>query len=188
MYIDALEKFSQIDFETDLKVELDNFDINLNDYDIFEHVLDKHAPKKSKLIRGNEKPHMTGELKKAIMRRSNLWNKFQKTKCSSDLHAYKTQRNLVTNLNNLAKQKLFNNAINLSGDKPKAFWNLCKPFFSNKGVTESEIVVKKDGKLVQGVSSLVETFNEHYNTRAIDKFKSSKYHQNSKFYHGWSKV
>ena len=64
MYIDALEKFSQIDFETDLKVELDNFDINLNDYDIFEHVLDKHAPKKSKLIRGNEKPHMTGELRR----------------------------------------------------------------------------------------------------------------------------
>ena len=157
-------------------------------------MLDKHAPKKSKSIRGNEKPHMTGELKKAIMRRSNLWNKFQKTKCSSDLHAYKTQRNLVTNLNKLAKQKLFSNAINLSGDKPKPFRNLCKPFFSNKGVTESEIVVKKDGELVQDISSLVETFNVHYNTitkylylfewnenycsqiespiRAIDKFKS----------------
>ena len=36
---------------------------------IFERVLDKHAPKKSKLNRGNEKPHMTGELKKAIMKR-----------------------------------------------------------------------------------------------------------------------
>ena len=72
----CFRKFSQIDFETDLKVELDNFDISLNDYDIFEdifeRVLDKHAPKKSKLIRGNEKPHMTGELKKAIMKRSNL--------------------------------------------------------------------------------------------------------------------
>ena len=72
----CFRKFSQIDFETDLKVELDNFDINLSDYDIFEtifeRVLDKHAPKKSKLIRGNEKPHMTGELKKAIMKRSNL--------------------------------------------------------------------------------------------------------------------
>ena len=72
----CLRKISQIDFETDLKVELDNFDINLNDYDIFEtifeRVLDKHAPKKSKLNRGNEKPHMTGELKKAVMKRSNL--------------------------------------------------------------------------------------------------------------------
>ena len=76
-------KFSQIDFETDLKVELDNFDIYSNDYDIFEtifeRVLDKHAPEKNKLIRGNEKSHMTGELKKAIMKRSNLWNKFQKS-------------------------------------------------------------------------------------------------------------
>ena len=76
----CFRKFSEIDFETDLQVELDNFDIDLNDdifEDIFERVLDKHAPKKNKLIRDNEKPHMTGELKKTIMRRSNLWNKFQ---------------------------------------------------------------------------------------------------------------
>ena len=101
----------------------------------------------------------------------------------------------MTKLNKLAKQKLFNNAINLSREKPKAFWNLCKLFFSNKGVTESEISVKKDGELIQDVSNLVETFNVHYNTitkslnlfewnkdycsqigspvqRAIDKFKS----------------
>ena len=36
-----LQKNSQIDFETDLKVELDNFDINLNDYDIFEDIFER---------------------------------------------------------------------------------------------------------------------------------------------------
>ena len=60
-------------------------------------------------------------------------------------------------MNKLAKQKLFNNAINLSRDKPKAFWNLYKPFFSNKGVTESEISVKKDGELIQDASLNVST-------------------------------
>ena len=119
--------------------------INLNDYDIFEdifeRVLDKHAPKKNKLNRGNEKPHMTGELKKAIMKRSNLWNKFQKSKCSSDLHAYKTQRNFVTKLNKLAKQKLFNNAINLSRDKPKAF--CANPFFQIKVSQKVTFLLKK---------------------------------------------
>ena len=59
----------------------------------------------------------------------------------------------MTKLDKLAKQKLFNNAINLSRDKPKAFWDLCKPYFSNKGVTDSEISVKKDGELIQDASN-----------------------------------
>ena len=48
----------------------------------------------------------------------------------------------------------------------KRFGICVNHFFSNKGVTESEIVVKKDGELVQDISSLVETFNVHYNTIA----------------------
>lgn len=72
----CFRNFSQVDFESDLNVVFDNFGIDLNDNDtyetIFERVLDKHTPKKRKLIRGNEKLHMTGELKRAIMKRSNL--------------------------------------------------------------------------------------------------------------------
>jgi len=55
---------------------------------VLKTVLDMHAPMKSKYIRGNEKPHMNRVLKKAIMKRTRLWNKYRKTKNSFDLNAY----------------------------------------------------------------------------------------------------
>ena len=41
--------------------------------------LDKHAPKKTKICRGNM-PHINKTLRKAIMKRSQLKNKENKTK------------------------------------------------------------------------------------------------------------
>ena len=77
-------------------------------YDLFESiyttVLDKHASWKKKIVRGNEKTHMNKAIKKAIMKRSKLWNNYCKTKSLPDLHAYKAQRNLVTKMNKRAKQ------------------------------------------------------------------------------------
>ena len=39
---------------------------------VFEQTLNLHAPVKEKFIRGNNKPHVTKELRKAIMKRSHL--------------------------------------------------------------------------------------------------------------------
>ena len=53
------------------------------DYSDFEKklvdTLSKHAPKKIKTFRGNHKPHISKTLGKAIMRRSQLQNKENKT-------------------------------------------------------------------------------------------------------------
>ena len=38
----------------------------------FENVLDAHAPKKTKLLNGNHKPHISKSLRKAIMKRFQL--------------------------------------------------------------------------------------------------------------------
>ena len=42
--------------------------------------IDKHAPLKTKLLRGNNAPFMTKELRKAIMTRSRHTNKYNKCK------------------------------------------------------------------------------------------------------------
>ena len=42
--------------------------------------LDKHAPKKTKIFRGNHKPHINKTLRKAIMKCSQPKNKANKTK------------------------------------------------------------------------------------------------------------
>ena len=46
--------------------------------DMFMSVIDKHAPLKTRLIRGNHAPFVDKELSKAIMHRSKLLNTFHK--------------------------------------------------------------------------------------------------------------
>ena len=55
----------------------------------FVETLNKHAPKKSKLFRGNHKPHINKTLKKAIMKHSQSKNKVNKTKDPKDILKYK---------------------------------------------------------------------------------------------------
>ena len=75
-------------------------------YDKFENFItskinNKHAPKKRKWVRGNHKPHTNKELHKAIMKRSRLKNKANKTQ------QFKKQRNCVVNLNKQPKFEYF---------------------------------------------------------------------------------
>ena len=192
-------KFVKQNFEYDLANELYDKNLDIGDYntfeDVFESVLDKHDPMKSKQIRGNEKPHVNKELRKAIMKRSRLWNIFIKSKHSSDLNAYRVQRNLVTKLNKKAKKSFFNRVMKSSKTKPKDFWKVCSPFFSNKNSVENDFVVKHNGEIIHDSDKIAKLFNVHFNgianslnlfewnktycsliddpvLRAIDKFKN----------------
>jgi len=88
-----------------------HLDCNVNNYanfeNIFTTILDKHAPTKTKFLRGNNKQHLTKDLRKAIMKRSNLKNIANKTKNPDDIACYKKQRNLVVNMNRQAKKAYF---------------------------------------------------------------------------------
>ena len=60
---------------------------------MFKKVVDKHAPMKSKRIRGTHAPFMNKEFSKAIMHRSKLKNIQNKTKTKESWEAFKRQRN-----------------------------------------------------------------------------------------------
>ena len=47
-------------------------------FEINQNVLNKHAPRNKKYIRGNNKPYMTTVYSKAIMQRPSFRNKFLK--------------------------------------------------------------------------------------------------------------
>ena len=57
------------------------------------------------MVRGNHKPHVNKELRKAIMKRSRLKNKANKTK--KPIGISNLQRNYVVNLNKQAKFEYF---------------------------------------------------------------------------------
>ena len=56
----------RMDLENKLEECLKNFEKT------FVNVLDAHAPRKTKVLHGNQKPHVDKNLRKAIMKRSKL--------------------------------------------------------------------------------------------------------------------
>ena len=91
-------------------------------YENFEktlaNVLDTHARRKTKVLRGNHKPHVDKNLRKAIMKRSKLKNKAKITKLYDDIVKYKKQRNLVVKLNRDSKLRFFDNIKTSKNSKP----------------------------------------------------------------------
>ena len=80
-------------------------------YDIFLRtslkILDKHTPMKKKYLRANHASFMTKEIRKAIMIRSKLRNKFLKNNNKQSRNDYRKQRNLCVALVHRAKQQYF---------------------------------------------------------------------------------
>ena len=90
-------------------------------------MLNRPAPKKVKILRGNHKAHYNKNLRKAIMKRSRLKSKANRSKDPVDIANYKKQRNLVVSLNSHAKSKYFNEVSNTESCRP--FCETCKPYF-----------------------------------------------------------
>ena len=110
----------------------------------FTSCLNKHAPKKKKVLRGNEKPHMNNNLRRAILKRSKLKSEANKTKNPLDIINCKKQPNYLTKLNKTAKFESFNN-LKLGKDH-KPFWEKCKPYFTNKhSKADTDIMLNENG-------------------------------------------
>ena len=101
----SYRNFSEPEFLGDMTASLAA--IKPETYDEFENVikqaLDKHAPVKTAIHRGNNKPHVHKEMRKAIMKRTRLKNIANESKSEDDFQRYKTQRNLVVKINRVAK-------------------------------------------------------------------------------------
>ena len=74
--------------------------------DTFVQTLDKHALKKHKFLRANNKPHMNNDLSKAIETRSRLKKIANKTK-ETDIKKCKSQRNLEVKMNRKLKRDFY---------------------------------------------------------------------------------
>ena len=68
-------------FQTDLQSKLEEGPkVYQNFEEAFVRVLDAHAPRNTKVLRGTHKPHVEKNLRKAIMKGSALKRKANKTK------------------------------------------------------------------------------------------------------------
>lgn len=161
----SYKNFSQDAFKTELQYNLGNNThpgsfTSVNS--ALEVSLDKFAPYKKRVIRGNNKPHVSKKLRKAIMKRSRLKNIYNRTRCESDFRLYKKQRNFVNNLNRQEKRQFFKK-IECSADSSKQFWKAVNPFFSNKSAANETVSLLEGKELIQDDDKVANVFIEYFN-------------------------
>ena len=138
---------------------------NIQFYENFQtcllSTLNKLAPLKERVVRGNDQPFMTKTIRKAIFTRSKFKNTYNKSGLEIDLIRYKKQRNFVCSLVRKEKKSFFTN-IDINPDK-KSFWKACKPYLVNKCIFSYEkITLRNNEKLVSNEQEVANLFNNYF--------------------------
>ena len=184
------KKFGSAAFQTDLQSKLEEGPkVYQNFEETFVRVLDAHAPRKTKVLHGNHKPHVDKDLRKAIMKRSAFKRKASRTKQQEDIIKYKKQRNLVVKHN----REMIHYFNNLETSKNlKSFWDKCRPYFSNKHphgdskiiLIEKEEITTNTNETVENETSLVnndeiaKTLNKHF-SETVEKLNTFEWPSNN---------
>ena len=136
-----LDKFRQKMDQTDWEGKLGS----LNDVDdmcqeftkLFLEIARDCIPTKTVIVRNNDKPWFSHELRKEIRIRDRLRKKVLKFNRATDIGKYKKQRNKVNNMKKIAKEKFENNLDNVlleNAGSSKSYWKIMKLLIkSNKG-------------------------------------------------------
>ena len=108
----SYKKFDAKNFLSDVKVaKFDVVDDPEQAYDnltcTFRKLVDKHAPLKTKVLRGNSAPFMTRELKKGIYTRTRLKKRYNKNPTKENKVSFKRQRNKCVALRKKAIKQHF---------------------------------------------------------------------------------
>ena len=115
--------------------------MNGNTYEEFEDAFtlsyDSVSDKKSKTLRANDKDFVTGEMRKAIMKRSQLENKKFKHGTEEATQAFKKHKNYCNRLRKRTRKDFYDKLdVKKITDNTK-FWDTVCPLFSDKGGSET---------------------------------------------------
>ena len=157
--------FNEIVFRNDLRDELGKKEPSNLNYTSFEstfnRVLEKHAPIKKKHVRANDKPLMTQALRKAVMLRSRLRNRYNNDQTVENWNKFRKHRNSCVKLFRRQKNYFYNLEISLVTENKK-FWKIVKPFFSDKSQSKNKIVLIEDETIIYNDVEEAETMNEFF--------------------------
>ena len=140
------------------------------DYLISIKVLNKHAPLNKKFIRANHVPYMTKNLRKAIMKRSQLENKYIRNYTVENMNKYKKHKNFCSKLYKKERKKFYSQ---LDITDNKLFWKTMKPLLSDKCTYASKIsLVHND--VISDDQELADIFNNFFE-QAVDILGMQEY-------------
>ena len=133
-------------------------------YDIIKSntmsLLNENAPIKKAHIRANNAPYMNKTLRKSIMTRSRLKNRYTKFPNVENEKAYKKHRNLCVYLLRKSKREYYRKIDIKKLNDNRKFWENIRPFFSEKQKKINTIVlVENNNDIISDVKNIAETFN-----------------------------
>ena len=157
-------KYNKKYFELELVRNLENKQSDTYDsfQNVFLNILDSHAPQKKKVIRANQKPYITKVMRKAIMLRSQLENKFFKEGTEIYWNALKKQRNYCNRLYKKERKNYYSNLDIKNITDNKNFWNTVKPLFGDKGGVKEKIVLIENNTIISDNTEVAQTFNNFF--------------------------
>ena len=167
-----------------------NFDLNnfkneirtkmklIDKYETFEEeflkVLNKHAPLKKKFIRANHAPYMTKNLRKAIMKRSQLENRYISNSTVENMNKYKKHKHFFSKLYKKERKKFYSQLDIKNITDNKLFWKTMKPFLSEKCTYASKISLVYNDNVISDDQELKKTFNDFFE-HAVDHLGIKEY-------------
>ena len=164
----SYKNFSKQLFQIELRKNIEN----CTDYDSFDKhfltVLEKHAPLKQKTLRANDAPYMTKTLRKAMMKRTELANKYHKTRNTEDYIKFRKHRNFVTRSYKKERKNYFNSLQKNDPEDIKQFWKTVKPLLSDKTNFHNKIKIVKDDKIVEKDKEVAEEFSKKFSNAIND--------------------
>ena len=162
----SFKNFDESKFIKDLETKINKIDFSKPKNDFtkffkeFEQVTNKHAPMKTKIIRGNDAPFVTVELRKEIRHRSRLCNIARKVKTAEAKLAFTKQRNKCTRIRRENQKAYFEN---IKSENNKRFWKTIGPYMNDKGNHGHEdYILEEKGELFKEPNIVGDLFCEYY--------------------------
>ena len=158
-------KYNTLDFRRDINDTINKLSSKMN-FDSMNtamvKVLDQHAPIKKKYIRANDGKFMTKELKKAIMHRSKLKNKFNRNSTDDNWNKYKQQRNKCVAMLRRTKLHYYKHLDTHDLADNRTFWKTIKLVFTDKIQISQPISLLEKGEIINDDVKIAEVFNEYF--------------------------
>ena len=137
---------------------------------ISSKVINTRAPIKEKHVRCNQSPFMNKQLRKVIMTRTCLLNKYRKDNVAGNLFVCKRQRNHRVKLLRRSKKVFYNNLnVKRITDKSK-FWQTVTPNFTDKTLKDERITLVDGDKVITEEKDVVKKFKEIFE-KIVDTLK-----------------
>ena len=166
------KNFDSTRFRND--IYLQNWDViktydNPNDMwhawkNIFNSVVERHAPLNTKRVRAKKSPWITHELKKRMHERNILKIQATRSNDPNDWAIFKRIRNSVNNEIKHAKKLHYTNTRHENRNNSKKTWNIINDITSRKQRNCQIKEIKQNGISITQSGELSEAFNDHFAT------------------------